>query len=258
MSRCQSPVLRFLLVLLGMGCLLGGGTVDASGASRSSLEQELERVVSGPEDRIALADTLLFISQKWEPGLDPEPLREKLDRLTEAVDQKITPSSSPDELVRALTDTLHGEFGYRYTESVDAQGIPKNPDELFLHGLLQTGRGYCMNLSLLYLIVAERLDLPLYGVPLPNHFFVRYDDGTTQINIEATEKGALYPDRFYRERFNVPESSSYFMNNLGPRGTLGAYFSNVGMVYYRNQKPEEAVLYLQASTSINSHSLEAH
>lgn len=47
------------------------------------------------------------------------------------------------------------------------------------------------------------------------------------------------------------------MKNLDGRKTLGAYFSNVGMVYYQNQKPERAVFYLGLSTSINPQSIDA-
>ena len=116
-----------------------------------------------------------------------------------------------------------------------------------------------MNLSLLYLILGQKLDLPLFGIPLPNHFFVSYERGKNRINIEATEMGASFPDSFYRQRY-LPSSgkeSSYFLKNLGIKQTLGAYFSNIGMVYYQNQKFERAVYYLQLSTKINPASIDA-
>ena len=116
-----------------------------------------------------------------------------------------------------------------------------------------------MNLSLLYLILGQKLGLPLYGVALPNHFFIRYEQEGVNINIETTQHGASYPDSFYQQRFGAlaDKENSYFMQNLNGRKTLGAYFSNVGMVYYQNQKPERAVFYLGLSTAINSQSIDA-
>jgi len=142
---------------------------------------------------------------------------------------------------------------------VDEKGVPINPEELFLHGLLNTHKGYCMNLSLLYLILGQKLGLPFYGVALPNHFFVRYERDAVKVNIETTERGVSYPDSFYLQRFGTlaKAKTPYFMKNLNTRQTLGAYFSNVGMVYYKNQKPERAIFYLGISTAINSESIDA-
>jgi formylglycine-generating enzyme required for sulfatase activity/Tfp pilus assembly protein PilF len=114
-----------------------------------------------------------------------------------------------------------------------------------------------MNLSLLYLILGERLNLPLVGVPLPNHFFVRYDSPEYRVNIEATEGGTAFPDSFYEQRFGVAKDSKYFMSNLGKKQTLGAYFSNVGLVMYRAAKPQIAIFYLEQSASINPQSIDA-
>ncbi|GJL79220.1 MAG: hypothetical protein NPINA01_22090 [Nitrospinaceae bacterium] len=213
-----------------------------------------------PESEIDLAETVLLISRHREPALDLTPLRQELDRLTQSVREKLQGTPSSEKVVAALRKTIHQEGGYRYTEQVDAQGIPLNPAELFLHGMLTSKRGYCMNLSLLYLIIGDRLKLPLYGVPLPNHFFVRYAADSTRINIEATEQGATYPDSFYRQRFGAPVTTAetFFMGNLGKKATLGAYFSNVGMVYYKGRQPDKAVFYLDLSAKINPRSIEAH
>ena len=190
----------------------------------------------------------------------PSMIRGELGRLTESVRKQAKKSSSDRELIEIIRKTIHVENVYQYTRQVDGQGIPLNPHELFLHGLLKTRGGYCMTLSLLYLILGERLELPLYGVALPNHFFVRYESGSEKINIETTESGVSYPDSFYRQRFGLNSKSStrFFLNNLNRKQTLGAYISNVGMAYYKSGKTREAIFYLKPSTKINPFSIEAH
>jgi formylglycine-generating enzyme required for sulfatase activity len=48
------------------------------------------------------------------------------------------------------------------------------------------------------------------------------------------------------------------MKNLSKKETLGSYFSNVGMAYYKHSKPKQAIFFLKLSTQINPLSIEAH
>ena len=221
------------------------------------IEKELSNIVKLPDSEIDLFETLLLISKHWDPSLQIQPLRQEITNLISDV-QKYLPGDTKT-IIQSLRHAIHTKAGYRYTEQVDTRGIPVNNEELFLHGMLKTKRGYCMNLSLLYLILGQKLDLPLFGVPLPNHFFVRYEKGGNRINIEATEMGTSFSDSFYRQRHlnSSGTKSSYFLKNLNTKQTLGAYFSNVGMVYYQNQKVERAIFYLQLSTKINPNSIDA-
>ena len=252
---------RFLRNLKFMGTLvlflILTGTLNSQAIAQVSIQEELVATLALPEDKIDLAETLLLISRHWDPQLDIVPLRKILKQLTESARIQLQGNPSPKQTVEILRRVIHKEGGYRYTDAVDPAGMPVNPAELFLHGLLQTRRGYCMNLSLLYLILGERLNLPLVGVPLPNHFFVRYNSAKYRINIEATEGGAAFPDSFYEQRFGATKDSKYFLTNLNKKQTLGAYFSNVGLVMYRAAKPGIAVFYLEQSADINPQSIDA-
>jgi formylglycine-generating enzyme required for sulfatase activity/regulator of sirC expression with transglutaminase-like and TPR domain len=248
----------YLLPILTMGFWLP--IVNAQENIDATIENRLKSILTLAKKDIDLAETVLLISKHRDPALDLTPLRRELDRLTDKVRTKLNKVSSPQKIVDAFRVTIHDEEGYLYTDRVDAQGIPIDSAELFLHGMLKSKRGYCMNLSLLYLIIADRLDIPLFGVPLPNHFFVRYKADSTSINIEATDHGYTIPDSYYQKRANLPEQkkSDFFMSNIGKRATLGSYFSNVGMVYYKAGQAEKAVFYLDLSTKINTGSIEAH
>jgi len=232
---------------------------SASSTDEALIEKELSKVPGLKSSQIDLLETLLLISRHWNPSLEIQPLEDEITNLVLEVKNNLQGSHDTKKIIRSLRQIIHNKAGYRYTEQVDARGIPVNDEELFLHGMLKSKRGYCMNLSLLYLILGQKLDLPLFGVPLPNHFFVRYEKGKSRINIEATEMGISFSDSFYRQRY-LPSSekeSSYFLKNLSVKKTLGAYFSNIGMVYYQNQKFERAVFYLQLSTKINPASIDA-
>jgi len=51
--------------------------------------------------------------------------------------------------------------------------------------------------SILYLVLGEKLNLPLYLVPIHSHYFVRWDDKSFIRNIEATNKGEKYSNNYY-------------------------------------------------------------
>ncbi len=219
--------------------------------------KELLNTLSFPNDRLNLTQALWSISEDWDEKVDKTQFHQTLDRLTAAVKSKLDDTPSPQATVKVLTEVIHQDNGFRFTEQVDPQGIPVNPAELFLHGLLASKRGYCMNLSLLYLIVADRLNLPLHGVALPNHFFVRYDDGNFRANIEATQAGQTFDDTFYQERFlGASAQNPFFMKNLTKKQTLGAYLNNVGMVMFRGKRTTDAVFYLEQSMALNPKALD--
>ena len=97
-----------------------------------------------------------------------------------------------------INQYLFQELGYGTVANAD------NPDDLFLHTVMSHRKGYCLSLSILYLALAERIGLPLHGVVVPGHFFVRYDSRIRQRNIETTANGAEARDDHYIERHAVP------------------------------------------------------
>ena len=233
--------------------------LSANTTNEILIEKELGNIPDLKSSQIDLLKTLLLISRHWDPSLKIQPLQDEITKLVLDVKHNLQDSNDTSSITHALRMAIHKNAGYRYTEQVDSRGYPTNNEELFLHGMLKTKRGYCMNLSLLYLIIGQKLDIPLFGVPLPNHFFVRYDKGKDRINIEATEMGTSFPDSFYGQRYlgSSEKDNPYFLKNLNTKQTLGAYFSNIGMVYYQNQKIERAIFYLKLSTKINPSSIDA-
>ena len=234
--------------------------VFAKVLSPISIENKLSSIFEQNIKTINLTEALILISKDWNPSLNEISLKNEINDLIESVKNKLTAESSAQETVNILRQVIHEEKGYRYTDKVDKFGIPTNKNELFLHGMLKTKNGYCMNLSLLYLIIADKLNLPIYGVGLPNHFFVRYESERTRINIETTESGASYPDSFYENRFGLKfeKKTPFFTQSLNKKQSLGAYLSNIGMVYYKNSRPKKSIFYLKPSTEINPLSIEAH
>jgi regulator of sirC expression with transglutaminase-like and TPR domain len=67
----------------------------------------------------------------------------------------------------------------------------------FLPSVLDSRQGVCLGVSILYLSLAQRLDLPLEIITPPGHIYVRYNDGAKIINIETTSRGVDLPSETY-------------------------------------------------------------
>jgi tetratricopeptide (TPR) repeat protein len=80
-----------------------------------------------------------------------------------------------------------------------------------LSSVLRDRRGSCLGLGALYLAIGERIGIPLDGILLPGHFFVR-TRGPGGHNVELLRRGETMPDEWYRKKYGPwPEPrSAYF------------------------------------------------
>ena len=105
----------------------------------------------------------------------------------------------------------------------------------FLLGeIVKTKHGHCLGLTMLYVILGEKADVPLYGVVVPGHIFVRYDDGTTERNIETLRLGASYSTKWYKGHYQITDQEAdnhLYLKNLTAQELFAVFLVNVGQVY---------------------------
>ena len=119
-------------------------------------------------------------------------------------------------------------------QDIRASADLKDPCNLLPSRVLERRQGYCVGIAALYLLIAEQLDLPIYTVATPSHVFLRYDDGTTRINIETLQAVANVPDDQNIREQKTPEESirrGIFMRNLTVDEFLAQVHNNLAVVY---------------------------
>lgn len=90
-----------------------------------------------------------------------------MDKLADRVRELVSPPLSPRQTCSVLNRVLFHEYGFR--------GSGKNfenPDNSFLHRVLDRRQGLPITLSVLYLLVARRIGLELDPIGLPGRFMV--------------------------------------------------------------------------------------
>jgi tetratricopeptide (TPR) repeat protein len=118
-------------------------------------------------------------------------------------------------------------------------------ETLLPHLVFRNRKGSCLGVSLIMLMLAEKLTCPLYGVVLPGHFFCRYDDGVYRINIEPNLKGCGHNDDYYRQRYPVDTKAWYALDNLQPAATIGVLCYNAGTLCLNAKKYQSAIDFLK-------------
>lgn len=118
---------------------------------------------------------MLLISQFKYPDLTEQYLIEKLETLRLDAWLEFHYDLTSFEKVKILNYVLFQLHGFRGNEANFL-----HPDNSFINRVIDTKMGNPISLSILYILVAQRLNVPVYGVNLPRHFIMAYveDDET--------------------------------------------------------------------------------
>ena len=215
---------------------------------RGLYARSIEQVLRLDDEEVDLATAALIVSEQWSDIVHGRRYLADLDDMAFEIHARLKEKGlrANYKAVAVINEYLFDELGF---ESVSDAS---EPSDLFMHSVMDRKRGYCLSLSILYLSLGERLGLPLYGVVVPGHFFVRYDDGRVRFNIETTSKGGYADDEHYINKFKVPEDDdSIYMVNLNKIQTLGCFFNNLGNSYSEIGDTEQALLALERAVEIN-------
>jgi len=200
------------------------------------------------EDR-TLARTALEIAKESYPELNIADYLEKLAVIVENIRTSLRDETEPEQILRTMNVVLFNELQFRYVQTGDLEHISLNK-------VLDTKTGNCVGLSILYLSVAEGLRLPVYGVSVPEHIFVRYDDGDFRRNIETGYEGMFTPDSYYINMHGKRISQTSIKN--------GCYLKNLSLneviadIYLNRSIIQKEKGHIEAALKDVNHAIELH
>lgn len=88
-----------------------------------------------------------------------------------------------------------------------------SPSNSMLSQVIETKKGNPISLCCLYLMVAQKLELPVYGVNLPNLFVLTYKNDDLTLYINAFNKGIIFTRQDiqnYLEQLKIDLREEYF------------------------------------------------
>ena len=155
-------------------------------------EKELLKL---PPEQIDLGRGL-FLSQMGEQSLTKiQSYEALLDLMALQILARVPLDASPQAKIRAINDFIFDEMGFRFPpKSLSVKDIDTYT---FLPAVLDSQRGVCLGVSVLYMCLAQRLNLPLEMITPPGHIYIRYRSGDDIINIETTARGVNMDSKVY-------------------------------------------------------------
>jgi regulator of sirC expression with transglutaminase-like and TPR domain len=156
----------------------------------SRLQEELCDLAARADEQIDLEAGAFLIARYAYPSLDVQVYTRQLDAMAAEVRDRMGPRVSGEEAVKTLGRYLFAEQGFR--------GNTKNyyeVDNSYLNRVLERRTGIPISLSVIYLLVARRLRLPVAGVGMPGHFLVKFDSERYKIFIDCFNGGALLTEK---------------------------------------------------------------
>ncbi len=100
------------------------------------------------------------------------------------------------------------------------------------------------------LLIAEKADLPLHGAFANDHFFVRFDNGKTHLNIELLRFGECMPDKWYSEKYGSKDGSAD-IKDLNISEMIGILYYTVGNVLYSTTKNNKIPTIINYASAMN-------
>src|ERR1041385_7550456 len=118
------------------------------------------------------------------PDINVEAYRALLDHYAEELRERIDFTESAREILITINHYLFDELGFTGNEE-----NYYDPENSYLNRVLDRRTGNPINLSLLYLLLARRLKLPMAGIGLPGHFICRYQSTSAEVYVDAFHHG---------------------------------------------------------------------
>lgn len=192
---------------------------------------EAEVLLLNP-DEIDIGRALL-LSQLGPDFSKIESYEATLDLMALEILSTIPPKASLKEKIHAMNAFIFEELEFRfpphsaYAESID--------EYTFLPNVLDSRRGVCLGVSLLYLSIAQRLGIPLEIITPPGHIYVRCPTEEGILNIETTARGIHLEDEVYLS------VSTRKLQERTLKEAIGLAFINQASVFWMEKKYAEAL-----------------
>jgi regulator of sirC expression with transglutaminase-like and TPR domain len=136
-----------------------------------------------------LLEGALIVARYQYPDLDEDFVRNAIQAIRRDVWLELNNNQTAFEQVKIFNRVFFGVQGFHG----DTKTF-NSPVNSYINTVLESKKGNPLSLCLIYSVVAQSLDMPVYGVNLPNHFVLAYMDekrSSFMIN-EQNEFGVLF------------------------------------------------------------------
>ncbi|HSZ71296.1 MAG TPA: transglutaminase-like domain-containing protein [Cytophagaceae bacterium] len=140
--------------------------------------------ISGATD---LVEGMWLLASYQYPDLELEKVKSTLEQLYFEVWPEMKEDLSPVDQVKILNGVIFGKLKF----GANTKNF-HSPSNSMINSVLESKKGNPISLCVIYMHIAQRLNLPIYGVNLPNLFILTYKTKDVQFYINAFNKGLVF------------------------------------------------------------------
>ncbi|MFD2874495.1 transglutaminase-like domain-containing protein [Mucilaginibacter ximonensis] len=137
-----------------------------------------------------LLQGILIVNRYQYPDLDEQKIINQLEAIKRDIWIQMNNEASPVEQVKLINHVFYHMYGFSGNTTNH-----QDPQNSYLSQVMETKKGNQILLAIIYSIIAQKLDIPVHGVNLPQHFILAYLDESKESEFES---GIL----FYINAFN--------------------------------------------------------
>ncbi len=172
--------------------------------------QKLEtEILNWKNDGINDLLTGLWLIAKYQyPDLEIETLRKEIIKIKNEIWIKTQEKMHPADMVKVINHVLFDVLGF---ES-NTKNFHAESNSMF-NLVLSQKKGNPVALCCIYILVAEYLDLPIYGVNLPNLFVLIFDYPGYRFYINAFNRGQIFVEKDideYLKQIKIEPDPKYY------------------------------------------------
>lgn len=147
-----------------------------------------ERLLDWKEnDQEDLLRGLWLVATYQYPDLDYDEVKAEFEQLYIDVWRESREEMTPYDQIKILNNVLLDGFKFR----ANTKNF-HSPANSMINAVLESRKGNPITLCAVYMMIAQRLELPIYGVNLPNLFILTYKDEKAQFYINVFNKGLIF------------------------------------------------------------------
>jgi len=179
-------------------------------------------------DHFDLETGVWLLARTRYPELDDSPYRARLDQMAKELRERLTGRETPRGTIEVCNRYLFHTLSYRGNKQ-----DYYDTDNSYLNRVLDRRLGIPISLSVLYMLLGRRLNLPLVGVAMPAHFLLKWHAADAQFLIDTFHEGALLNEDDCRElcaRLGVAFQPAFLLP-ASPRMILLRMCNNLRAIY---------------------------
>jgi len=142
------------------------------------------------------------------PDLLLSDLRKEIEQIYYDTWMQMKEDVHPLDLVKIINSVIFSKL--RFSPNTKNFHSPGNS---MINVVLETKKGNPISLCAVYLLISQKLNLPIYGVNLPNLFILTYKKGDVQFYINAFNRGIIFSrediDQYISQLQIQPEEKFY-------------------------------------------------